>query len=90
MIDYELFFHNFSFEQRPKNIIMIGKLWNNHYCYNRLILENYIKITKIKTMRWEADKRGGYMNDYTTIEYQVVIEEKYGVIEIKTKILQWC
>ena len=25
------------------------------------------------------------MNDYTTTEYQVVIEEKYGVIEIKTK-----
>ena len=55
-----------------------------------MILENYIKITKIKTMRWEADKRGGYMNDYTTIEYQVVTEEKYGVIEIKTKMLQWC
>ena len=41
-------------------------------------------------MRWETDKRGGYMNDYTIIEYQVVIEEKYGVIEIKTKMLQWC
>ena len=30
---------------------MIDKHWSNQYCYNRLILENYIKITKIKIMR---------------------------------------
>ena len=72
---------------------MIGKHWNNQfYCYNRLNLENYIKITKIKIMRWEADKRWLYewCNDYTTIEYQVVIGGKSGVIENKTKMLQWC
>ena len=28
-----------------------GKHWNNQLCYNRLILENSIKITKIKIMR---------------------------------------
>ena len=68
------------------------KHWNNQYCYNRLILENSIKITKIKIMRWEADKAWLYewCSDYTTIEYQVAIDEKAGVIEIKTKILQWC
>ena len=76
-----------TIEQRPVNILMIGKHWNNQYCYNRLILENYIKITKIKIMRWEADKAWLYewCNDYTTIEYQVAIDEKAGVIEIKTK-----
>ena len=43
-------------------------------------------------MRWEADKRWLYewCNDYTTIEYQVVIDGKSGVIENKTKMLQWC
>ena len=30
------------------------------------------------------------MVDYTTIEYQVVIDEKSRVIEIKAKMLQWC
>ena len=69
---------------------MIGKHWSNQYCYNRLILENSIKITKIKIMRWETDKRWLYewCNDYTTIEYQIVIDEVAGVIEIKTKMLQ--
>ena len=28
------------------------------------------------------------INDYTTIEYQIVIDEVAGVIEIKTKMLQ--
>ena len=37
-----------TIEQLPKNIVMIGKHWNNQFCYNRLILENSIKITKIK------------------------------------------
>ena len=37
---------------------MIGKPWNNQYCYSRLILAfNSIKITKIKIMRSETDKR---------------------------------
>ena len=40
-----------------KNIIMISNHWNNRYCYNRLILENSIKITRIKIMRWETDER---------------------------------
>ena len=66
---------------------MIGRHWSNQYCYSRLILENYIKITKIKIMRWEADKRWLYewCNDYRTIEYEVVINEKSSVIELKPK-----
>ena len=42
-------------------------------------------------MRWEADKRWLYelCNDYTTIEYQLVIDENVSLIEIKTKMLQW-
>ena len=81
-----------TIEQQPKNIVMIGKHWNNQYCYNRLVLENSIKITKIKIMRWEADKRWlhEWCIDYTTMENQVVIDEKARVIEIKTKMLQWC
>ena len=80
-----------TIEQRPKNIVMIGKHWNNQYCYNRLILENSIKTTKINVMRWETYKRWLYewCIDYTTIEYQTVVAEKAGVIEIKTKMLQW-
>ena len=31
-----------------------------------------------------------WCNDYRTIEYQVFIEEKSGVIEIKTKMIQLC
>ena len=71
---------------------MIGKHWNNQYCYNRLILQNYVKITKMKIMRWEAHKRWlcECCNDYRTTEYQVNIDEKTGVIDIKTKMLQWC
>ena len=55
-----------------------------------MILENSIKIIKIKIMRWEADKGWLYewFNDYTTIGYQIVIDEKVGVIEIETKMLQ--
>ena len=76
------------------NIIMIGEHWNNQYCYSRLILEfdfNSIKITKIKIMRWETDKRWLYelCNDYTTTEYQIAIDEKARAIEIQTKMLQW-
>ena len=42
-------------------------------------------------MRWEADKsRYEQCNDYTTIEYQAIIDEKSGVTEIKSKMLQWC
>ena len=78
-------------EQRPNNIVMISKHWNNQYCYNRLILENSTKITKIKIMRWQWDKRWLYewCNDYTTIDYQIIINEKAKVIEIKTKMIQW-
>ena len=37
---------------------MIGKPWNNQYCYSQLILAfNSIKITKIKIMRSETDER---------------------------------
>ena len=72
---------------------MIGKHWNNRYCYSRLILEfdlSSVKITKIKIMRWETDKKWLYelCNNYTTIEYQVVIDEKARVTEIQTKMLQ--
>ena len=68
---------------------MIGKHWNNQYCCNRLILENSIQITKIKILRRETDKRWLYewCNDYTITEYQVVIDEKAGVIEFKKKML---
>ena len=64
-------------EYQSKNIFMIGK-----QCYNSLILGNYIEVTKIIIMRWEADKRWLYewCNVYTTIEYQIVIDEKSGVI----------
>ena len=46
-------------------------------------------------MGWETDKRYRkclyeWCNDHTIIEYQIVIDEKAGVIEIKTKMLQWC
>ena len=55
---------------------------------NRLILENSIKITKIKIMRRETDK-SGYMNEaIITIDHQIVIEEKTSAIEVKTKMLQ--
>ena len=60
-------------------------------CYISLILEKSINITKIKIMRWEVDERWLYewWNDYTTIEYQIVIDKKAGVIESKSKMLQW-
>ena len=48
-------------KQRPNNIVMIGKNRNNHYRYNRLILETSIKITKMRIMRWGTDK-SGYVN----------------------------
>ena len=76
-------------KQRPNNIIMIGKNRNNHYRYNRLILETSIKITKMRIMRWGSDNRWLCESGkgYTTIEYQIVIGKKSAVIEIKTKIL---
>ena len=40
-----------TIEQRPNNIVVIGKHWNSQYCHSRLILEfdfNSIKITKKK------------------------------------------
>ena len=76
---------------RPKNIVMISIHWNNRYCYNPLTLGNSIKITKVKIMRWQIDERWLYeqYNDYTTIKYQIVIDENAGVIETKTKMLQW-
>ena len=43
-----LLVHLNTIEQWPNNIVMIGEHWNNKYCYNRLILENSIKITKMK------------------------------------------
>ena len=61
---------------------MIGKHRNNHYCYNRLILENSIKITKMRIMKCGTDKRWlcESCKDYTTIEHQIVIDEKAEVI----------
>ena len=43
----------------------------------------------MRIMRWGSDKRWlcESCKDYTTIEYQIVIDEKGGVIKIKTKIL---
>ena len=43
----------------------------------------------MRIMKWGTDKRWlcESWKDYTTIEYQTVIDEKVGVIEIKTKIL---
>ena len=40
---------------------MIGKHWNNQYYYNCLILENSIKITKVRSD--EKQIKVGYMND---------------------------
>ena len=34
---------------------MAGKNKNNHYCYDCLILETYIKISKMRIMRWGTD-----------------------------------
>ena len=67
---------------------MIGKHRNNHYCYNGLILETAIEITKMRIMKLGTDKRWlcESCKDYTTTEYQIVIDAKAGVIEIKTKI----
>ena len=48
--------------QRPKDMVVVGKYWNNQFCYNRLILGKSIKITQIKIMRWETEK-SGYIND---------------------------
>ena len=75
-------------EQRPNNIVMIGKNRKNHYCYNHLILETSMKITKMRTMGWGTVKKWlcESCKDYASIEYQVVIDEKAGVTEIKTKI----
>ena len=40
-----------------------------------------IKIMRLETyQRWLHE----WYNDYTTIEYQIFIDEKAGVIEIKT------
>ena len=43
----------------------------------------------MRIMRWETDKRWLYewCKDYTTIEYQIVIDEKARVIDIKSKML---
>ena len=43
----------------------------------------------MRIMRWGSEKRWlcESCKDYTTIEYQIVIDEKGGVIKIKTKIL---
>ena len=70
---------------------MIGKHRNNHYCYKRLILETSVKIIKMRIMRWATDKRWlrESCKDHTTIEYQDVVNEKVGVIEINTKILEY-
>ena len=38
-------------KQRRNNIVMAGKNRNNHYCYDCLILETYIKISKMRIMR---------------------------------------
>ena len=45
----------------------------------------------MRIMRWGTDKRWLYewCKDYTTIEYQIVIDEKARVIEIKSKMLYW-
>ena len=57
---------------------MIGKHRNNEYCYNRLILEFSIKITKMRILRSGTDKRWlcESCKDYTTIEYQIAIARK--------------
>ena len=43
----------------------------------------------MRIMRWGTDKRWlcESCKDYTTIEHQIAIDEKAGVIEIKTKML---
>ena len=68
-------------KQQPKKIVVIGKHRNNQHCYNHLILENFIRITKIKIMKWETDTRCSgrlyeWCNDYTSIEYHIVIDKQ--------------
>ena len=45
----------------------------------------------MRIMRWGTDNRWlcESCKDYTTIEYQIVIDEKAEVTDIKTKILEW-
>ena len=51
---------------------------NNQCCYNSLILENSIEITKIKIMKWKSDEEWSYelCNYYTIVEYQIVTDEE--------------
>ena len=53
-----------------------------------MILETSMKITKMRTMGWGTVKKWlcESCKDYASIEYQVAIDEKAGVTEIKTKI----
>lgn len=63
---------------------MVGKHWNNQYCYNCLILANSNKNIKIKVARRKADKKWSHewYNDYAIIQYQIVIDKVPTVIEI--------
>ena len=47
------------------------------------VLEKGMKITKIRIEGWKTDEGWSYerCNDYTTTEYQIVIDEKADVIE---------
>ena len=50
----------------------------NQIClsYNHLILENSMKITKIKIMEWKTDEGWSYKwcNFYTTLGYQIITD----------------
>ena len=36
-----------TIEQRSNNILMIGKHWNNQYCYSRLILQFILTLLRL-------------------------------------------
>ena len=52
----------------------------NQCCYNSLILENSIEVTKIKIMEWKSGEEWSYewCSYYTTVEYQIVTDEEPG------------
>ena len=60
---------------------------NNQCCYNRLILENSIKITKVRIIEWKTDEGWLYewCNYYTTVGYQIITDKEAGVIKIRNQ-----
>ena len=70
------------------NIIMIGIcIVTTSIALIVWFLEKGIKTTKIRIAEWKADEGWFYEkgNDYKTIGYQIFIDNKADVIEIKNQ-----